>query len=496
MILVGGLLLVAGLAAALAAGRLRVPGLVLFLGLGMAIGSDGTDWIQFDDYELARTIGTVALALILFEGGLDAGFDEIRPVLGASLSLALAGTLGTAVIAGLAAALLFDFSTLDGMLVGSIVAATDGAAIFGVLRGSTLRRRLARTLEGEAGFNDPVAVLLVIGFIDWIQRPDYGALNMALLLVRELGIGLAVGLAVGWLGVQGLRRARLGTAGVYPLGTVGIAAVAYGAAATLHGSGFLAVYLAGLILGGATIPAKATVRIFHQGLGWVAQVTMFLVLGLLVFPSQLNDVAVEGTLLALILAFIARPAAVMISTAFSGYTANERIVLGWAGLRGAVPVVLATFPVIEGVPHSLEFFNIVFFAVMLSTLVQGATFEPLAMRLEVTTADPALGEPDPPPRPARSTALVSTSRPWAADDGHPAYPREVAGRKVVNQLRTRLDRPGALVELEDGRYAFTGPVLAMGSASALRAAARRRLERASTDAEREWWREVIGALAR
>jgi potassium/hydrogen antiporter len=496
LILVGGSLLVAGLAAALAAGRLRVPGLVLFLALGMAIGSDGAGWIDFDDYELARTIGTVALALILFEGGLDTGFSQIRPVLGASLSLALAGTLGTAVIAGLAAALLFDFSTLDGMLVGSIVAATDGAAIFGVLRGSTLRRRLARTLEGEAGFNDPVAVLLVIGFIDWIQRPDYGALNMALLLVRQLGIGLAVGLAVGWLGVQGLRRARLGTAGVYPLGTVGIAAVAYGAAATLHGSGFLAVYLAGLILGGATIPAKATVRIFHQGLGWVAQVTMFLVLGLLVFPSQLNDVAVEGTLLALILAFIARPAAAMISTAFSGYTVNERIVLGWAGLRGAVPVVLATFPVIEGVPHSLEFFNIVFFAVMLSTLVQGATFEPLARRLEVTTADPALGEPDPPPRPARSTALVSTSRPWAAADGDPAYPREVAGRKVVNQLRTRLDRPGALVELEDGRYAFTGPVLAMGSASALRAAARRRLERASTDSEREWWREVIGALAR
>jgi cell volume regulation protein A len=496
LVLVAGALLVAGLAAALAASRLRVPGLVLFLGLGMAIGSDGTGWIHFDDYELARTIGTVALALILFEGGLDAGFSQIRPVLGPSLSLALAGTLGTAVIAGLAAALLFDFSTLDGMLVGSIVAATDGAAIFGVLRGSTLRRRLARTLEGEAGFNDPVAVLLVIGFIDWIQRPDYGAFDMALLLGRELGIGLAVGLALGWLGVQGLRRARLGTAGVYPLGTVGIAAVAYGAAATLHGSGFLAVYLAGLILGGSTIPAKGTVRIFHQGLGWVAQVTMFLVLGLLVFPSQLGDVAVEGTLLALILACVARPAAVALSTAFARFTTAERVVLGWAGLRGAVPVVLATFPVIEGVPHSLEFFNIVFFAVLLSTLVQGATFEPLAKRLGVTTDDPALAAPPPPRRPARSIAQVSTTRRWTAADGDPAYPREVAGRAVVWQLRTRLDRPGALVELEDGRYAFTGPVFAMGSASALQAAARRRLGRASTETEREWWREVIGALAR
>jgi potassium/hydrogen antiporter len=496
LILVGGALLVAGLAAALAAGRLRVPGLVLFLGLGMAIGSDGTGWIHFDDYELARTIGIVALALILFEGGLDAGFDEIRPVLRSSLSLAFLGTVGTAVIAGLAAAWLFDLSTLEGLLVGSIVAATDGAAIFGVLRGSTLRRRLARTLEGEAGLNDPVAVLLVIGFIDWIQQPDYGVFDMGLLLARELGIGLAVGLAVGWLGVQGLRRARLGTEGTYPLGTIGIAAIAYGAAATLHGSGFLAVYLAGLILGSATIPAKDTVRIFHQGLGWVAQVTMFLVLGLLVFPSQFGDVALEGTLLALILAFVARPAAAMASTAFSGYSVNERIVLGWAGLRGAVPVVLATFPVIEGVPHSLEFFNIVFFAVLLSTLVQGATFEPLAKRLGVTTDDPALSELPPPPRPAQSIAQVSTMRPWTSADGDPAYPRQVAGRGVVKQLRTRLDQPGALVELDDGRYAFTGPVLAMGSASALQASARRRLARAGTAAERDWWRGVIGELAR
>src|SRR5438270_673021 len=152
---------------------------------------------------------------------------------------------------------------LVGLLLGSIVAATDGAAIFGVLRGSTLRRRLARTLEGEAGFNDPVAVLLVIGFIDWIQGPSYGVFDMALLLLRQLGIGLAVGVAVGWLGVQGLRRARLGTPGAYPLGTIGIAAVAFGAAATVHGSGFLAVYLAGLIVGGATIPASSTVQIVH-----------------------------------------------------------------------------------------------------------------------------------------------------------------------------------------------------------------------------------------
>src|SRR3954454_6250113 len=179
-ILVAGALMVAGLAASLAADRLRVPGLVLFLGLGMAIGSDGTGWIDFSNYELARTIGVVALALILFEGGLTTSFREIRSVAAPALSLAFLGTLMTAAISGVVATWLFDLSLLEGLLLGSIVSATDGAAIFGLLRESTLRRRLARTLEGETGLNDPVAVLLVIGLIDWIQVPDYGLGDMLL----------------------------------------------------------------------------------------------------------------------------------------------------------------------------------------------------------------------------------------------------------------------------------------------------------------------------
>jgi cell volume regulation protein A len=393
LILVAGALLCAALAASLLAGRIRVPGLVLFLGLGMAIGSDGLDWIAFSDYERARTIGVVALALILFEGGLTAGFREIRPVLRESISLALVGTFVTAVIAGLAATWLFDLSTLEGMLVGSIVSATDGAAIFALLRGSTLRRRLARTLEGEAGMNDPVAVLLVVGFIDWIERPHYGVIDMLGLFVQQIGIGAAAGLGVGWLAVQGLRRARLATAGLYPVATIATAAVAFGAADVLHGSGFLAVYLAGLTLGSAQIPAKSTVTTFHQGLAWVGQLTMFLVLGLLVFPSQLGPVALEGTALAVVLIFVARPVAVWLATLGGGFDWHEKLVLGWAGLRGAVPVVLATFPVIDRVPHSFEYFNIVFFAVIVSTLLQGTTFEPLAHRLGVTTSEPALPRP-------------------------------------------------------------------------------------------------------
>jgi cell volume regulation protein A len=393
LILIAGALLCGALAASLLAGRIRVPGLVLFLGLGMVIGSDGLGWIKFGDYERARTIGVVALALILFEGGLVAGFREIRPVLRAAIGLALVGTLVTAVIAGLAAAWLFDLSTLEGLLVGSIVSVTDGAAIFALLRGSTLRRRLARTLEGEAGLNDPVAVLLVVGFIDWITHPGYGILDMLGLFAQQLGIGLAVGLGVGWLAVQGLRRTRLATAGLYPVATIATAAVSFGAADVLHGSGFLAVYLTGLTLGSAPIPAKSTVTTFHEGLAWVAQLTMFVVLGLLVFPSQLGPVLLEGTALALVLVLVARPVATWIATLGEGFDRRERLVLGWAGLRGAVPVVLATFPVIEHVPHSLEFFNIVFFAVIVSTLLQGTTFEPLARRLGVTTSEPALPRP-------------------------------------------------------------------------------------------------------
>ncbi|MFL5910179.1 MAG: potassium/proton antiporter [Gaiellaceae bacterium] len=393
LILVAGALLAAGLAASLLASRLRVPGLVLFLGVGMAVGSDGAGWIDFDNYRLARTIGVIALALILFEGGLTSGLPEIRPVLGPAISLAVVGTALTALIAGLVAAALFDFSTSEGLLLGSIVAATDGAAIFALLRGSTLRRKLARTLEGESGLNDPIAVLLVLAFIHVIKNPGYDAPDVLGLFARQLGIGVAVGAAVGFVAVQGFRRIRLATSGLYPVASLATVALAYGGADALHGSGFLAAYLAGLALGTAAIPAKQTITVFHEGLAWVAQLAMFVTLGLLVFPSQLGSVAVKGIVLALVIAVVARPIATFAATAFARYSLAERVMLGWAGLRGAVPVVLATFPVIDHVPHSLEFFNIVFFAVVISTLLQGSTFEPLARRLGVTTAEPALPRP-------------------------------------------------------------------------------------------------------
>jgi potassium/hydrogen antiporter len=394
LILVGGALLTAGVLASLLARRVRVPGLVVLLGVGMALGSDGLGWLDFADYEFARVVGVLALAVILFEGGLATGWSALRPVLGPALGLAVLGTVVTAVVTGLAAGWLLDLSTLEGLLLGAILASTDGAAVFALLQGSTLRRRLALTLEGEAGFNDPVAVILVLGFIEWLQAADYGLADMVVLFVREMGIGAAFGLAAGRLGVELFKRARVDSPGLYPVASLATLMLAYGAAATLHGSGFLAAYLAGLSLGEGRIAGKRTVIAFHQGLAWVGQLAMFLMLGLLVFPGELGSVAIEGTMLALVLILAARPLAVLVGTLGAGFRRPERLLLGWAGLRGAVPVVLATFPVLAGVPRSLEFFNIVFFAVLASTLVQGATIESLARKLGLMDPGPAL-EPSP-----------------------------------------------------------------------------------------------------
>lgn len=392
-ILIVGSLLAVGLLASFVAGRVRVPALVLFLGIGMALGTDVLGLIDFSNYELARTIGTVGLALILFEGGLSAGFKELRPVLRPASALALVGTLVTAVLTGLMAMVVFDLSLLEGLLIGAVLSSTDGAAIFALLRNSTLKRRLARTLEAESGLNDPVAVLLVIGFIAWLTEPTYGAADMVVLLVRQIGIGLAAGLAVGfgaaWLGP----RLRLTSDGLYPVFSLATAALAFGLAGSLHGSGFLAVYLAGLALADSRMGGKRALVAFHEGLGWVAQLALFFVLGLLVFPSQLLDVALKGTILALFLAVIARPIAVFVAMLPFRFSVRENLVLGWAGLRGAVPVVLATFPVTEGVEGARDIFNIVFFAVLLSTILQGTTFEAFAKRLGLTTTEPALPPP-------------------------------------------------------------------------------------------------------
>jgi cell volume regulation protein A len=390
LILVAGALLAAGIAGGLLADRMRIPGLLLFLGLGMLAGAEGIGGIEFDNAELARTLGTVALVLIVFEGGLTAGWSEIRPVLGTAASLATLGTILTALIAGFAAKLIFGLGTLEGMLVGAAIAATDSAAIFTVLRRSKLEKKLARSLEGESGMNDPVALLLVIGFVEWIQQPGYGAADMVGLLALKLALGAAIGLALGRLSVLALNAVRLPTDGIYPVATIAIAGIAFGAAEVAHGSGLLSVYLTALALGAGNVPARRTIAAFHEGVGEVAQIGLFILLGLLVSLSTLGDVALEGLALSAVLILVARPLAAYVATALSPFDFRERAMLGWAGLRGATPIWLATFPVVAGVAGGNELFAIVFFVVVTSTLVQGATFEPLATRLGLTTDEPAL----------------------------------------------------------------------------------------------------------
>jgi potassium/hydrogen antiporter len=587
--LVTGVLLAAGLAASLAAGRLRMPGLVLVLTLGMVIGSDGLELINFDDFELAQSVGVVLLAFILFEGGLSAGFDEIRPVLRTSIALATLGTLGTAALTAVAAGLLFDeLEPLEALLLGSTVAATDAAAVFAVLRGSTLRRRLARTLEGESGVNDPVAVLLVIGCIEALDDPTYGVLDALWQAVRELSIGFAIGLAVAGAAVVFLRKVRLPSAGLYPVASIATGALAFGAAQTLHGSGFLAAFLAGLVLGTASTPARRTIVTFHEGLAWVAQLGLFLMLGLLVFPERLDDIALQGAAIAIVTAVVARPLSAVLATVTSGFSVRERLMLGWAGLRGATPIVFATFPVTAGLHDGLLIFDVAFFVVLLSTVLQGTTIEPVARWLRVTSEEAALpaplvepvllnrlgaevvqfpvregdavvghpvrelglpreallnvivrGERAIPPRGSTiveagdqlhmivrqevavefqdvmrmwragpleahkrprprvlSRPAVTSVRPWQDSDGDPSRPAQIGGIEVVDQLRTRRDQPGALVALADGRYAVSGRLLAVGPSGELQAVARRRLARAETAADRAWWQEVVGALAR
>jgi cell volume regulation protein A len=592
LILVAGALLALGIGATLVAGRLRVPGLVLFLGLGMAIGSDGFGLIDFGhtlhDVELARTIGVIAIVLILFEGGLAAGWSEIRPVVSTGISLATVGTLATALITGLAAHWLLGLDLLAGLLLGSIAATTDSAAVFSVLRGTGLRRRLARTLEAESGLNDPVAILLVLGFIDWIQKPDYGLVDMVGLVARQLSVGAAVGLLVGFGAIEAFRRARLSTQGLYPVASMAAAALAFGVADQLGGSGFLAVYIVGVMLGGAAIPAKRTVEDFHAGVAWVSQIALFITLGLLVFPSQLDDVALDGLLIAAVLMFVARPLGALLATRIGGFSLKESALIGWAGLRGALPVVFATFAVIEQVPQAERFFNIVFFVVLTSTLIQGATLQPLARALGLTGDEPEeprslievgtvrrlgaevleflvrdgdalvgcvvrdldlprealvsvvvrgdqallprgsteiesgdrlhllvrqterggvealferwregpVGQPEPVVAPLYGRAAIFSVRPWDEAWGDLGDPVALDETAVARSLRVRHGAPGALVQLEDGRFAVTGDgVVATGGPHQVFRYCRDRIRRADDEQARAWWQEVAGVLS-
>lgn len=367
------------------ASRSGLPTLLIYLGIGVVIGQDGLFGFTFDNVELTQVLGYAALVVILAEGGLGTKWHQIKPVVPAAAVLATVGLLVSVFVTAAAAHYLVDLNWRQALIIGAVVSSTDAAAVFSVLRNVPLPKRVTGVLEAESGFNDAPVVILVVAFSaagpveHWYQLVG----EMAL----ELTIGAAVGLAVGWIGAYGLKHVALPASGLYPIAVMAIAVGAYAAGAMGHGSGFLAVYVASLILGNAKLPHRPATRGFAEGLGWIAQIGLFVLLGLLVTPHELGDDIVPAIIIGLFLTLIARPASVIVSLAPFRVPWREEAIMSWAGLRGAVPIVLATIPMVSDVTNSRKIFNIVFVLVIVYTLIQGPTLPWVAKRLRLTQAD-------------------------------------------------------------------------------------------------------------
>ena len=378
MLLAGGLVLLASIVATRAASRVGLPSLLLFLGVGVIVGEDGLG-LQFDNYLLADHLGTIALAVILVEGGLTTRFSDIRKVLAPAGALATIGVAVSTAVTATGAHLLLGIDWQLAVLLGAVVSITDAAAVFSVLRVVPLPRRVAGLLEAESGFNDAPTVILVLMFS--VTPLELSAGHALAQVLYELVAGAAIGLGCGFLGSIALRRIALPASGLYPLATFGFGMVAFAAAGSAHASGFLAAYLAAVVLANTGLPHRAATRSFAEGLGWLAQIGLFVLLGLLVDPSDLGAELAAGIVIGLVLLLIARPVSVFASLVWFRVPWREQIFISWAGLRGAVPIVLATFPIVGGVPDSIRILNIVFILVVVYTLVQGPSLHFLAHRL-------------------------------------------------------------------------------------------------------------------
>jgi cell volume regulation protein A len=375
LLLLGAVVLLVAIAAVRLSVGTGLPSLLLYLGLGVVLGENVLG-VDFDDAQLAQALGYAALVIILAEGGLTTSWAEIRPAVPAAASLATLGTAVSVLVTGGAAHLLLGVDWRQALLIGAVLAPTDSAAVFSVLRRVPLPARLSGLLEAESGFNDAPVVILVVA-LSAVHAPTWWQLLG--LIVVELAIGAVVGLGVGWVGAWWVRRIALPASGLYPLAVLALCVLAYGAAAVLHGSGFLAVYLAALFLGNARLPHRPATRGFVEGLGWLAQIGLFVMLGLLVTPKDLGSSILPALGVGLALLVVARPLAVWLSVGWLGVSRRERLLLSWAGLRGAVPVVLAT------VPGDDDIFNLVFVLVVVFTLVQGPTLPWVARRLGLIT---------------------------------------------------------------------------------------------------------------
>jgi potassium/hydrogen antiporter len=362
--------------------RIGVPTLLLFLGLGMLAGSDGPGGIYFEDARLAQSLATVALAYILFAGGLETDFSSVRKTLKPGVSLATLGVVITALVTGVFAWQVLGLSWMNSLLIGAIVSSTDAAAVFAVLRSKSvgLKGMLRPLLELESGSNDPMAVFLTVGLIELIKHPHRSFFMLIPLFIQQMALGLVLGYVMARLFIYLINRIALDYEGLYPVLSLGWVLFTYALTAWLGGSGFLAVYISGLVLGSQRFSHKKSLIRFQDGVSWLMHVLMFFTLGLLVYPTKLIPVAGQGLLVALALIFLARPVAVFISLAFSRLSFREKHLISWVGLRGSVPIVLATFPMLAGLEQSHFIFNLVFFIVISSVLLQGTTI-PLFARL-------------------------------------------------------------------------------------------------------------------
>jgi cell volume regulation protein A len=360
----------------------------------MLAGSQGNGGIRLDDYHIAQGIATLALPIILFDGGLRTSVDEVRPAMGPAGALATVGVLITGGIVGAAASLLLGIPLMPGLLLGSIVASTDAAAVFTVLRGSGLNlpKRLTATLELESGLNDPMAIFLTIGLLEILMGRMSPGSGLAILFAKQMVIGTVVGIVVGKLAVRLINFIQLDAPGLYPVMTLASGLFAFGLAAQFGGSGFLSVYLAGLCVGNARIAYQRGVMLFMDGTAWLAQITMFVLLGLLSFPTRIITSAGPALLVTAVLIFVARPIAVFISLLPFRFRPQELVLISWSGLKGAVPIVLATYPLLVKFPGSEKLFDVVFFVVLLSTAAQVWTLPMLAHKLGLHTP----GAPTPP----------------------------------------------------------------------------------------------------
>ena len=385
-LLVLGILLLTTVGAGVLSSRFGLPALVGFLGLGMLAGVDGPGGISFSNYAVTQGIGVACLIFILFSGGLDTAWKDVRRVAAPALVMATAGVLISAGIMAGAAALLLGFGPYQAFLLGAVIASTDAAAVFSILRttGLDLHGDVPALIEVESGSNDPMAIFLVGAALAIMTTEGFSPITLVPEFFVQMAVGAAIGLASGFGLPEILKRMSWRHGGLAFVISISTALIAYGLADLLGGNGFLAVYVAGLAAGSRSYAARPVVSTFQDGLAWLAQVVMFLTLGLLVAPTNLADVVAPGLAITFILLFVARPVSVFLCLApFRRFDWRAKLFVSWAGLRGAVPIVLATFPMVAGVPGAFTIFNIVFFVVLISSLIQGPTIGWMAKRLRI-----------------------------------------------------------------------------------------------------------------